>query len=301
MSDETPHSDILMEKSSPTIWIPKKNLILDSQVLSTLMSCARLADFRFNLNLQSVNGKSSSLGMGSITHKFMEVYYGHIINAFKKEVAENQAHVAAVDYSQGDDCRNVTEDDKQWAIDTCHQYLVHYKNDFWIPLEVETVHSEILYEDDEIRIMWKAKLDAVFDTSQGIYPVDHKTMKQRRDTISLNNQFIGQCLLLKTRLMFVNKIGFQRSLKPEDKFTRVTVSYSSDRLIEWQTVILPYYAKLYLMYAESGYWPPNFTHCENKYGFCAFKGVCEADRLMREETLGNEFVVGEPWDITNED
>jgi hypothetical protein len=183
--------------------------------------------------------------------------------------------------------------------DLC-QYVEYYKNDFWVPLEIEVVKSKVLYEDDEIRVMWKAKFDMISDTNQGIYPIDHKTMKQRRDTQSLNNQFIGQCLLMDTRLMFVNKIGFQKTLKAEEKFTRAAVNYTHDRLLEWQSVILPYYAKLYLMYAESEYWPPNFTHCENKYGFCAFKGVCEVDRSMREETLGIDFIVGKAWDPESE-
>ena len=99
--------------------------------------------------------------------------------------------------------------------------------------------------------------------------------------------------------MFVNKIGFQKTLKAQDKFTRAPVSYTMDRLVEWQTVILPYYAKMMLMYQESGYWPPNFTHCENKYGMCSFKDVCEADRNLREETLGQNFVIGKKWDVTN--
>jgi hypothetical protein len=283
------------------ILIPKKNVIFDSQILSTCMSCPRLCDFRFNIHLQSVNGKSKSLIMGSIVHKCLEVYYRSIINGLSKSQAEGSGHIAGLEFAQSDEARNATDDEKNYALDTYHQYLEYYKNDYWIPLEVETVHNEILFEDDEVRVMWKAKFDAIFDTNQGIYPVDHKTMSQRRDTLTLNNQFIGQCILCKTRLMFVNKIGFQKSLKSADKFTRDPINYSLDRLLEWQNVILPYYAKFYLMYMESEYWPPNFTHCENKWGVCEFKNVCEADRNMREEVLGNEFIVGEAWEPKSEE
>ena len=287
---------------TPEILIPKKNIILDSQVLSSIMSCPRLCDFRFNHNLVSISGKSDSLMMGSLVHAFLENYYKNLINGINRTQAESFAHTYAVEYSESEECANLAPHKKEWALTTCHQYLEFYKNDFWIPLEIETVHSKILYEDDEIRVMWKAKFDAIFDTNQGIYPVDHKTMSQRRDTLTLNNQFIGQCILMETRLMFVNKIGFQKSLKPGERFTRAPVNYSFDGLNEWQSVILPYYAKFYTMYAESEYWPPNFTHCENKYGFCPFKNVCESDRNMREEVLGNEFVVGKKWEpVSNED
>jgi hypothetical protein len=289
---------------SPDIFIPsppKKNIILDSQILSTVMSCGRLTDFRFNHKLVSNTGKPTSFEKGSIVHKFLEVYYRGIIQGLRKQEAEGYAHTAAVEYAQSNEVRNTSPEDIAWAIQTCHQYLEFYKNDFWIPLEVECVKGEVLYEDDEVRVLWKAKFDLISDTNQGIYPIDHKTMSQRRDTLTLNNQFIGQCILLKTRLMFINKVGFQKSLKPEERFTRVTINYTADRLLEWQSVILPYWAKIYLMYAESEYWPPNFSHCENIYGTCAFKNICEVDRGIREEMLGQDFIVGTAWDVTNDE
>lgn len=302
------------------VMVPKKNIILDATILSTLMSCARLTDFRFNLNMVSLGGKSPSLEKGSIIHKVLETYYGHLIKGFTREQAIGQGLAAGRMYASGCTCSGfvATEEqpnppcghkpdeypsvsldtkDVQWVLTTCEEYFEFYKNDHWVPLFVEETKGEVLYEDDEIRIMWKAKLDLAVDTNQGIYPVDHKSMMQRRPTLSLNNQFMGQCLVMKTRGMIVNKVGLQTSLKPADKFQRVLVPYSIDRLLEWQSTILPYYAKLLLMYTNDGYWPPNFTHCENKYSVCEFKDVCEANRDMREEELRNNFMIGRGWDV----
>jgi hypothetical protein len=276
---------------------PKKNIILDATMLSTIMSCGRLADFRFNHHFQAVDGKSSSIEMGSIVHTYLENYYKAIITGRTRQDAHGDAFVLASVYSQSDEVNNTSDDDKALALNTCELYHEQYKNDSWIPLEVEVVKQEVLYTDDEIRIMWKAKLDTIFDTPAGIIPVDHKTMKQRRDSTTLNNQFIGQCILMKTRLMFINKIGFQKSLKPNDRFTRVAMNFTSDVLMEWQSEILPHWAYQYLSWHESGYWAPNYTHCENKYGFCQFKSICEADRNMRESLIGMNFIVGEPWSI----
>jgi len=314
----------------------KKTLILDATTLSSLMSCARLTDLRFNHNLVSINGKSNSLECGSIVHKFLEVYYGAVINGIKKSDAVGHGMIAAELYARGCPfCTNFvpTENDQKprcghqineyegvkntpevadksipkekyaigwrWALKTCEEYAEHYKNDFWIPLFVETVKGEVLYEDDEIRVMWKAKLDLGVDTNQGIYPVDHKTMKQRRDTVSLNNQFIGQCILMKTRKVIINKIGFQTTLEPKDKFIRASVDYSLARLMEWQGEILPYWAYKMIDFSENNYWPPNFTHCENKYGTCPFIDVCESDPQMREDELKRLFVVTEDWNPVN--
>lgn len=188
----------------------------------------------------------------------------------------------------------------KWVLETCQQYIDYYRNDHWVPLEVEVVKSKVIYEDDEIRIMWKAKLDLLADTNQGIYPVDHKSMKQRRDTVSLNNQFIGQCIIADTRSVIINKIGFQTSLKPEEKFSRAVLSYSAPRLFEWISEIVPYYAYQLLTYAESGYFPPNFSNCETKYGPCAYQEVCASNPDMREDELKRLFIVGPEWNPTNE-
>ncbi len=276
---------------------PKKNIILDATMLSTIMSCGRLTDFRFNHHFQSLDGKSPSLEMGSIVHAYLEKYYQCIIDGVNKKDAHGYGITAAMIYGMSAEVANTKDEDKKLALETCELYNEHYKNDLWTLLEVETVKKQVVYEDDEIRLMWSAKLDLIVDSNAGIIPVDHKTMKQRRDSVSLNNQFLGQCLLMGTRFMVVNKIGFQKTLKPAERFTRATINYTANRMAEWQGTILPYWAKMMMMYDESGYWPPNWTHCENKYGFCAFKTVCESDENMREEVLGMHFKVGEPWSI----
>jgi hypothetical protein len=262
----------------------------------------------------------------------MESYYGNIINGISKSMAAGHAFTAAELYITGckyctnfiptvqqpkppclhrpnsyPGVRNTPKESEgfktgwHYVLDTCQQYLDFYRNDHWIPLAVETVKQEIIYEDEDIRILWKGKIDWIVDTNQGIFPVDHKTMKQRRKTISLNNQFSGYCILMKTRSVMLNKIGFQSSLKPEEKFTRPPVSYSAERLLEWQGEILPHYAKLLVMYAETGYWPPNFEKCEGKYGNCAFLDVCDANPYDRDRVLKEQFMIGPEWNPTNEE
>ena len=78
----------------------KKNVSLDSQVLSTLMSCARLTDFTFNINLKSMDGKSIPFEMGYIVHKGLEVYYKHLRDKFPRKMAVEHAMIAAKEYSK---------------------------------------------------------------------------------------------------------------------------------------------------------------------------------------------------------
>lgn len=325
-----------MTNLPPEVLIRKKNLVLDATVLSTLMGCARLTNFRFGMNLMSIGGKSNSLECGSIVHKVLEVFRRNQINGFSKSqaigagLAAGQMYIKGcqycTDFQSTDDIpvpqcghlpneypgvKNTPRESSnekgfqrigwEWVLKTCEQYFEFYQNDIWVPLEVEVVKGKIAYEDDEIRILWKAKLDLIVDTNQTILPVDYKTMKARRDIMSLNNQFIGQCFVMGTHNVILDKIGFQTTLKPEEKFQRVSVSYSTARIEEWKNEILPYWAYKFIDYQENDYWPPNFDHCENKYGNCAFISVCESEPNMRETELQQNFIVGPDWNPTNED
>lgn len=321
--------------TGPTILIPKKNLVLDATILSTLMSCARLTDFRFNHHLQSTRGKSNSLEVGSIIHKGLEIAYKLRMFGHTRINAEQTGLIAAKLYADGcqycagfiptetelkpkcghsideypgvqntpfsDSEAEAYQVSVERAIKTLEEYFDYYKNDHWVTLATEQVVGKVLYEDDDIRILWKAKLDWKVDTNQGIFPVDHKTSKQRREKLKLNNQFIGQCLVMGTRQMIVNEIGLQKTLKPTEKFLRPPISYSSEALFEWQSEILPYWGYKLLDYYETGYYPPNYTHCDNKFGKCQFVEVCSSDKNMRETELRMKFIKGPEWNPSNED
>jgi len=306
---------------------PKKNVIMDATTLSSLMSCGRYHDLRFNHRFIPMKGKSNSLEVGTLIHKVFEVYYKHIIQGFPRNTAIGQAMAAGQLWVTGcASCSDLTNEkpscgheageypgaqntpeenqDKnigwKFALKTCEEYFEFYKNDAFIPLAAEIVKGEVLYEDDEIRVLWKAKLDLLIDQSQiGVLSMDHKTFKQKRNKSTLSNQFLGQCLLLKSRNVIVNKVGLQTSYKIADRLSREVVSFSADRLDEWQSEILPYYAYKYIQYAETGYWPPDYTHCDTMYGPCSFKEVCEANRNMRVELLRNDFQLAPVWDPTN--
>ena len=207
-----------VEETVQEVLTKKINVALDSQILSTVMACGRLTDFRFGHHFQAISGKSKSLEKGSIVHAYMRDYYKAIISGKGRSEAHSLGIIAAQEYAKSEEVRNTPHTEREHAIKTCDEYFDFYKNDHWVPLEVEKVKGKILYEDDEVRILYKVKFDLVSDTTQGIYPIDHKTMSQRRDTLTLNNQFIGQCIVQGTRVSIVNKVGFQTSLKPNEKF-----------------------------------------------------------------------------------
>ena len=275
------------------VMIRKKNVIMDSQIMSTFKGCRRKSNHRFNMQLVPIRGKSRSLEKGSLVHEFMEGYYKALKNGSNRSVAEGLGRRAAEEYIK--EMKNTPVEEAMQAIDTCHQYIKFRKNDAWTIIDVECGRGEVIYEDDEVRVLYKVKYDLIVDTNQEITSVDHKSMSRNSETLDLNYQFMGQCLLLKTSRMLINKIGFQTSLKPEEKFIRVTMSYSKDRLAEFIDDV-GYTAKEIINASESGYWAPNFTHCDKFFG-CEYKKVCQGDRNDRERLLKESFVVGEPWDV----
>jgi hypothetical protein len=307
---------------------------MDATILSSLMGCGQATDYRFNQNLREKAGKSNSIEAGSIAHVFLEYYYQGLIDGISKSDAIDKGTEAVLLYVKGcpicialptdfvgiPECGhkngdwigvkntpadNVKEKYREtlgwkYVLKTCMDYLARWESDSWTPLHSETTKGEIIYQDDEIRILWKAKFDLIVDTNAGIISVDHKTMKQRRDSISLNNQFMGQCILVKSKNIIINKIGFQNSIRPEEKFERAMISYSDARLNEWQNEIVPYWAYKLVEYNKTGFWPRNFSHCETKFGFCSFKEVCENNPNMRDRIIEMNFIKGKAWDISND-
>lgn len=300
---------------------------MDSQILTLLMSCPAKYDLRHNQLLVPSAGKSNALECGSLAHCVLEFYNKALIAGFDRTKAIEQGFEAAKEYLlpyaptnnyikdvDHVGVQNTPEESGKYEINgrqkeligwkyvfaTMQEYFDHYRNDSWTPIAAEDVRGKILYEDSDIRILWKAKFDQIDDSPIGIISTDHKTMNQRRETLDLNNQFMGQCFLLNSRQVRVNKIGWQKSLKANEKFERVLIPYSIDRLAEWANEIVPHYARMLVAFNEANYFPMNFTACETKYGFCEYKSIHQADRGMRADVSRIEFIQGKAWDITND-
>lgn len=301
--------------------MPKKYIILDSQVLTALMKCARFYNYTFVENRRDIRGKSNALECGSIAHNVLEYYYKAIIKGMGRASAIEQGFMAGKEYILPYQENNIFITDKDhkglentpresttkpsrvgydYVFDTMKQYFDFWRIEHWTPIAVEEVRGKVIYSDDEMDIYYKAKYDLIEMSPQiGDINTDHKTMSMNRDTISLNNQFIGQCAILGTRRVQINKIGWQKSLPSEEKFRRGLVTYTTDRIAEWCNEVVPHYCRMLIAYDEAGYFPPNFTQCEDKFGWCMFKQVCESDRNMRAETLLREYREEKKWDIQN--
>lgn len=296
----------------------RTRVVLDATTLNAYLVCEEFLNLRHNHNLVPLSGPGDNLEKGLMMHHILETYYLAKREHLNRETANQLAMATGMLYTTGceqcikNEClihknnpykglQSIKIDDAHYVIHTFQQYEEFWKNDSWRTLDVEYVVGAVIYEDDEISLLWKAKCDWLVETDEAFgVSVDHKTASRREDVNSLDNQFIGQCVVTKQTKMFRNVIGFQSSLKPNEKFTREAVNYTKDRMAEW-ILEMASYAYDIVALQESGRYRHKFTSCKRKYGDCIFRRICEGNPSDRQRLIEAQFRIADRvWDISND-
>lgn len=288
-----------------------KILTIDSSILNTIQQCARKTQYSFVYNLQP-HERDPALEKGDLMHKMLEVYYGmKLDDGPDKESAVwleliNDAGIRPI----GDPVKKgvdaglyyaskmaISSDISNEVIEQFQAYCEYYEHDSWHPLHVEETGDKDLYINEEagMRIVYTYKIDLVAEKGRIKAPFDHKTGSRRQEPSSLSNQFIGYCYAMNTNTIVVNKIGFQKSLKPADRFNRYILTVDDRRINEWiQNSV--YWTINYYKLQEEDFFPMNLTSCD-KYSGCVFRRVCESDLDSRQWKLDRDYVQVQPWDV----
>jgi len=204
-------------------------------------------------------------------------------------------------------------------------YVVYTALDTWVPIAVEEPFSKLMYQRPDVScpmhekwlesckdckrtegltILYKGKTDLIVKVTNVpgiVIIVDHKTGSRNQDPTGLSNQFMGYAWAFqditpdRVPRVIINKIGFQKTLPPKDRFRRYTKSYQRDVLEEWRSNTV-YWVHQLLSYMDHNTFPANFTSCD-KYGGCVFRDVCYSIPSARERKLKIEFKVREKTDI----
>jgi hypothetical protein len=179
------------------------------------------------------------------------------------------------------------------------QYALYYQQDGWAPIEVEQPFSKLLFESDKVRVIYEGIIDLVTQTPGGLAIADHKTSKMRKQPFLLSTQFMGYSWAMNIPHVVVNKIGFQKTLSPKERFNRFRMPYQKAHIEQWKRDAI-YYSHLLISWMDQGYFPMNYTSCD-KYGGCIFQPVCASIPEVREHKLAMLYRDEKPWSVHTRD
>lgn len=303
-------------------------LSIDSQILNSIQACARKTQYQF-IELVHPAEKAEALEKGDLLHKMLDLYYSARLDNFdfnswcsQKETTPDQIDpelrlpnlkdhtelVKAVQYYGRISAVKMNLDPKytEEVIYQVGEYCKHYEHDGTHTLAVEEVGTKVLLDTPELLVIYNGKIDWIFEHGKEKMPADHKSSSKRTwgpgtksaqapDYTSLSNQFIGYPWLLGMNSIMVNKIGFQTSLKPSERFQREILTYSEDRIAEWVSNA-QYWAGYLDWCNQTGKYPMNWTSCD-KYSGCIYAGICKSNPNLRDRIILKDFVRGETWDV----
>lgn len=302
--------------------MPQQILSFDSQILNSIQSCARKTQYSFIENLKPPV-KASPLEKGSLMHQMLEIYYGikgkciadnadwieelcsigllslngalpSVLNSMDWE--HDRIVKLCVDAGQYYSTKiSLPTEVSESIIYQFKEYTSFYQHDSWHPLAVEEVGSKVMYEDDDLKLIYNFKIDLVAEKGSIIAPWDHKTSSRREEPSSMSNQFIGYCYGLNMNYIVINKIGFQKTLKPSERFQRFSLPISNARIEEWIENTIKW-GKVLHQALRSNDWSMDLTSCD-KYGGCIYLPICESDPSLRDRKKRQDFIVGDQWDV----
>jgi hypothetical protein len=277
----------------------KVNILFDMSKYDLFRLCEARYNYRHNI-LIGKPGKPEQMERGSLCHVGNEVYYQGLKDGLGYDVSVNMA------LSKIREAGVVSTDLDNDVINRCVDVMEEYY-DYWriadqgfVINSVEEPFMFLLFEDSDVRIYLAGKIDLV--TSDNRYenePVDHKTYDRTYNVGRMNNQFKCYALATGSNYLTVNKIGFQKTLKPHEKFVRTRLTFDPLTLEEWRQNVITTLMNNYLTCLTENKWPMNETSCEKYNRRCEFYDICDASGLPAKNwKINSDFIKVEPWDVT---
>ena len=286
----------------------KTNIVFSASSFNLFEWCKRKYKYAHMMRKTlPVFEKPKPLDRGTIAHKGLEVYFNQLSQGihFNDRMQATLMKMREVATDPAESNIDITED--MPAILSS----VEQSCDFWRfedehleILAVESPFDYILYEDDYIRIIISGKIDLMVNkpamngaAEYKNLPYDHKNITRDFPTDRLDNQFINYCAPTESNYLVVNKIGMQKTLKPEEKFKRIPISYDPIFIQQWKDNVVDVVLNDYLPSLLKNSFPMRMFNCRKFGRLCEFAKVCEStgDDAKRWK-LESMYVEREPWD-----
>ena len=276
----------------------KPSIIIDASELSSYEICPFLWYSKYELKLRPKIAKVY-MQQGSLLHVLLEYYYKSKRDTMKplQQIVEEAAEHGRIEALKFEmlEPNEISE-----IVFQFREYCRYYENENWIPVHVEEPFIKLLHEDDDITIYASGRPDLIFKyAGTGSYAItDHKKVQRDTPVSQLRNQFMLYSCVLGIDTFVINKIGFQKTKKVQERFLRQPFTYHPDLIQEWkQDTILK--IKELVMAKELSYFPRNRTACE-KFGLCEMHKYCLTRPEAREFLIGTEYINDLNWDVTKE-
>lgn len=277
----------------------KVNIVFDMSKYDLFLLCEARFNFRHNLNIGKP-GKPEAMDRGTLVHVGEEVYWTALMNHEHYDDAVSKAlskiREAGVISSELD------PETISRVVDVMEENF-----DYWRvadqSLVINGVEEPFMYElfdNDDVRLFLTGKIDlAVSDNRYENEPWDHKSYDRTFMPGRMNNQFKNYAYALKSNFLTVNKIGFQKTLKPHEKYIRTRLTFDPVILEEWKQNVITVLMNKYLTCVAENKWPMNETSCEKYNRRCEFYEICDASGLPAKNwKINSQYIKIEPWDVT---
>jgi len=246
---------------------------------------------------------ATPLESGDLLHKIYEQYYLGVKEFGKELVYDTEKFKKHLDYcinfgSEYSINLDLTPEEVDEIIKHAIENLTFWRMDGIEVHEVEKAFLVPLWSDGDFKLFYSGKIDLIATFPDlGKVVIDHKSFRRSSSPDPLSNQFTGYSSVAGIKTVVINKVGFQKTLKPEQRFIRPVIYYTDDQLNRWIENVV-WWARQYLTIKESGVWPENRTSCD-KYNGCIFHRICNSGTdESREWIMQSAFKIGEPWDVT---
>jgi len=242
---------------------------------------------------------------GDILHTALETYYKFLKDELKGDASRTIIHTLAIEKAVEDArakaaLNGIDLGVAEEVITVCEEYFHFYKDDELVPLYIEEPFIKSLYEDGDFRILYAGKIDLVATARRYQWnpvPFDNKSSARNNTPSSRSNQFFGYTDATNSSILVVNKIGFQKSLTPAERFKRHTLSYPQEYREGWILNTIRWGHKL-AWAIDNGIFEENLSSCD-KFSGCTFKPICESSTPEAKEwKIQTQYITGERWDVT---
>lgn len=285
----------------------KANIVLDASKIDLFETCPRRYQFRHELN-KTTHKKAEALDKGGLGHDGLEVYF----NLLKEGVHYTDRMQACLnkirERSSDPDNSDLEPEDVNQLLSAIEQSCDYWRAEDENSLEVlgvEESFAYVLHEDEYVRIIISGKIDLRVNfkgigrsASYENLPFDHKTFSRESMTLRKSNQFINYCSAVGSNYLIVNKIGLQKTVKPEDKFKRLPLSYDPIYIADWKSNLTKMITQEYLTCVAENYWPEKPTSCNKFNRLCEYYDICDSSGQEAKEFKMSDYKDADVWDVT---